>query len=94
MIRVLRPGYVSFRQMRTFVSPFPPVGSVAAPFESPAVPHLPRNYGVIRLLGHPSVPPDQYSGPEEAGSSLGFLGNPFGSMLRARDSGDPGPTSQ
>src|ERR1700692_4218650 len=27
------------------------------------------------------------------GSSPGFLGNPFGSMPRARDSGDPGPTS-
>jgi hypothetical protein len=27
-------------------------------------------------------------------SSPGFLGNPFGSMPRARDSGDPGATSQ
>jgi len=27
------------------------------------------------------------------GSSPGFLGNPFGSMPRARDSGDPGATS-
>src|SRR6266704_4234854 len=40
MIRVLSPAYVSFRQMRTFVPPFPPVGSVTASFESPAVPHL------------------------------------------------------
>src|SRR5262249_14212357 len=29
--RVLSLGYVSFRQMRVLVSPFPPVGSVAAP---------------------------------------------------------------
>ena len=28
---------------------------------------------------------------EEMRSSLGFLGNPLGSMPRARDSGDPGP---
>jgi hypothetical protein len=27
-------------------------------------------------------------------SSPGFMGNPFGSMPRARDSGDPGATSQ
>jgi len=30
--------------MRAPVPPFPPVGSVAAPFGSPAVPHLPRYY--------------------------------------------------
>jgi hypothetical protein len=29
-IQVLSPGYVSFRQMRALVSPFPPVGSMAA----------------------------------------------------------------
>ncbi len=57
MARVLSLGYVSFRQMRTLVPPFPPVGSVAAPFGSPAVPHLPRYYGVVRLLAHPSVAP-------------------------------------
>jgi hypothetical protein len=42
------------RQIRHLVSPFPPVGSVAAPFGSPAVPHLHRYYGVVRLLLHPS----------------------------------------
>jgi len=45
--------YVSFRQMRAPVSPFPPVGPVAAPCRSPAVPHLHRYYGVVRLLLHP-----------------------------------------
>src|SRR6267154_1026225 len=73
---------------RPDVSPFPPVGTVAAPSQGPAVPHLRGYYGVVRLLRHPStatsglpwwpVPP-----PEEMGSSLGFLGNPFGSMPRA-----------
>src|SRR5215469_16961324 len=49
--------YVSFQQIRTLASPFPPVGSVAAPCGSPAVPHLHRYYGVVRLLPHPSVLP-------------------------------------
>ena len=49
--------YVSFQQIRTLASPFPPVGSVAAPCGSPAVPHLHRYYGVVRLLQHPSVLP-------------------------------------
>jgi len=31
---------------------------------------------------------------KEMGSSREFLGNPFGNMPRARDSGDPGTTSQ
>jgi len=39
--------------MRAPVSPFPPVGPVAAPCGSPAVPHLHRYYGVVRLLLHP-----------------------------------------
>jgi hypothetical protein len=30
------------------------VGTVAAPFGNPAVPHLHRYYGVVRLLVHPS----------------------------------------
>ena len=34
--------YVSFQQIRTLASPFPPVGAVAARFPSPAVPHLRR----------------------------------------------------
>src|SRR5215469_5989694 len=49
--------YVSFQQIRTLASPFPPVGSVAAPCGSPAVPHLRRYYGVVRLLPHSSVHP-------------------------------------
>src|SRR6266853_1404852 len=48
--RVLSLGYVSFRQIRALASPFPPVGAVAAPCGSPAVPHLRRYYGVVRLL--------------------------------------------
>src|SRR5215469_10440342 len=49
--------YVSFQQIRTLASPFPPVGSVAAPCRSPAVPHLHRYYRVVRLLLHPSMLP-------------------------------------
>jgi hypothetical protein len=45
--------YVSFRQIRAPVSPFPPVGPVAASCGSPAVPHLHRYYGFVRLLLHP-----------------------------------------
>ena len=45
--------YVSFRQIRAPVPPFPPVGPVAAPSGSPAVPHLRGYYGVVRLLIHP-----------------------------------------
>src|ERR1035437_4326232 len=56
-IRVLSLEYVSFQQIRTPASPFPPVGLVAAPCGSPAVPHLHRYYGVVRLLYHPSVLP-------------------------------------
>jgi|SRR6516165_3675154 len=39
------------------VPPFPPVGTVAAPFGSPAVPHLRGYYGFVRLLAYPSLPP-------------------------------------
>jgi hypothetical protein len=53
--RVLSLGYVSFRQIRAPVPPFPPVGPVAAPCGSPAVPHLHRYYGFVRLLIHPYV---------------------------------------
>jgi len=73
---------------------------MAAPCGSPAVPHLRWYYGVVRLLVHlfplasglpwRSVPPMVR---RRWGSSPGFLGNPFGSMPRARDSGDPGATS-
>ena len=40
---------------RPDVSPFPPVGTVAAPSQGPAVPHLRGYYGVVRLLRHPST---------------------------------------
>ena len=43
--------------MRLPVSPFPPVGTVAAPCGSPAVPHLRRYYGFVRLLAYPFLPP-------------------------------------
>ena len=84
---------VSFQQIRTPASPFPPVGAVAAPCGSPAVPHLRRYYRVVRLLPHPSVlppvdpwlhvPPDPFPEAvllvwEEMGSSLRFLGHPCG----------------
>ena len=88
------------RQIHPFVPPFPPVGTVAAPCGSPAVPHLPRYYGFIRLLVPLSrSPPVSLGGQvpllrEEMASSPGFLENPFGSMPRARDSGDPGATSR
>src|SRR6516162_3872387 len=39
------------------VPPFPPVGTVAAPFGSPAVLHLHWYYGFVRLLAYPSLPP-------------------------------------
>src|SRR5262249_48708104 len=43
--------------MRLPASPFPPVGTVAAPCGSPAVPHLRRYYGFVRLLAYPFLPP-------------------------------------
>src|SRR6516164_1680786 len=49
--------YVSFQPLRTPASPFPLVGTVAAPCGSPAVPRPLRYYGVVRLLHPPSVPP-------------------------------------
>ena len=64
-------------------------------FRSPAVPHLHRYYGFVRLLLHPwtgayGLPwRPRYRSCEAMVSSPGFLGNPFGSMPRARDSGDP-----
>jgi hypothetical protein len=86
MVRVLSPGYVSFQQIRTLASPFPPVGAVAAPCGSPAVPHFHRYYGVVRLLAiHPcslqltlgSHPPSIRTegippGVKEMGIPLGF----------------------
>jgi hypothetical protein len=43
--------------MRLPVPPFPPVGTVAAPCGSPAVRHLRRYYGFVRLLAYPFLPP-------------------------------------
>src|SRR5215469_10023335 len=37
--------------------PLPSSGFRGRPLRSPAVPHLHRYYGVVRLLHHPSVPP-------------------------------------
>src|SRR5262249_62156009 len=48
---------VSFQQIRTSASPFPPVDPVAAPCGSPAVLHLRQYYGVVRLLPNPSALP-------------------------------------
>jgi hypothetical protein len=48
---------VSFPQIPTPASPFPPVDTVAAPCGSPAVLPLRRYYGVVRLLPHPSLLP-------------------------------------
>jgi len=42
------------QQIRHLVPPFPSLDTVAAPFGSPAVFHLHRYYGVVRLLFHPS----------------------------------------
>src|SRR5262249_1109387 len=84
---------VSFQQIRTSASPFPPVDPVAAPCGSPAVLHLRQYYGVVRLLPNPSalppvdpwlhVPPDPF--PEAVllvwgglGGFLRFLGHPRG----------------
>jgi hypothetical protein len=43
--------------MRLPVAPFPPVGTVAAPSGSPAVPHHHGYYGFVRLLAFPSLQP-------------------------------------
>ena len=51
--RGLSLGYVSFRQIRALVPPLPSSGFRGRSFRSPAVPHLPRYYGVVRLLLHP-----------------------------------------
>src|ERR1035438_7867576 len=72
MIRVLSLDYVSFQQIRTLASPFPPVGPVAAPCGSPAVPHLHRYYEVVRLLSHPSVLPS-VDAPHPVAASSGAL---------------------
>jgi hypothetical protein len=101
-IQVLSPGYVSFRQMRALVSPFPPVGSMAALSEPCGSPPSSVLWGrktappsFLAPFGRPSgtsLPPATAL-REEMASSLRFLGNPCGNMPRARDSGDPGTTS-
>src|SRR6516164_4406351 len=58
-------------------SPFPPVGTVAAPFGSPAVPHLRGYYGFVRLL---ATLPRRLRSPLAAGTprrgSVRFPGAP------------------
>jgi hypothetical protein len=113
-----------------YVSLFPPsLQWVSWPprHRGPAVPHLRRYYGVVRLLPTPPsalrsplaaatsavgclplLPPGAHPYPlgqvrlgrvnhtrsrEEIGSSPRFLGNPFESVPRARDSDGPGTTS-
>ena len=79
-------------------SPLPSSGSRGRSLRSPAVPHLHRYCGFVRLLVHIRVRlwsplaiafTALVSG--EMASSPGFLGNPFGNMPRASDSGDFGP---
>jgi hypothetical protein len=72
---------------RPRVRPFPPVGSGSAP-----VPHLPRYYGLLRLLrarpgGLWSPSTARYRPLAETWRSPTFVGNPSESVPRARDSG-------
>jgi len=52
-----RPELIAVSRRPQPVSPFPPVGTVAAPCGSPAVPHLRGYYGFVRLLAYPFLPP-------------------------------------
>src|SRR6516164_6184496 len=79
-------------------SPLPSSGYRGRPLREPCGSPPSQVLGV-RKTAHPSVrgrlcSPLATGTPlrEEMGSSLGFLGNPLGSMPRARDSGDPGTT--
>src|SRR5208337_1785874 len=87
-IRVLSLEYVSFQQIRTPASPFPPVGLVAAPCGSPAVPHLHRYYGVVRLLNHPSVLPSVdpwlHVSPDPIQRRSLWCGREWGALLGSR----------
>jgi hypothetical protein len=79
---------------RPDVSPFPPVGTVAAPRRALRFPTFAGTMGSYDCSAiRPRSPlvslGDRYLREEEIGSSLGFLENPFGSMPRARDSGGP-----
>ena len=60
-IRVLSPGYVSFRQMRALVSPFPPMGSMA------------RKDGGAVLRPHSTDEGGEPQGSERAAKSLGVI---------------------
>jgi len=64
--------------MRLPVSPFPPVGTVAAPCGSPAVPHLRGYYGFVRLLAYPFLPPPVSLGGRY--SSLRVCSLPWGAL--------------
>src|SRR5882672_12051884 len=79
---------------RPDVSPFPPVGTVAAPRRALRFPTFAGTMGSYDCSAiRPRSPlvslGGRYLREEEIGSSLGFLENPFGSMPRARDSGGP-----
>jgi hypothetical protein len=100
---VLSPVYVSFRQIRAPVPPFPPVGPVAAPCGSPAVPSQVLR---VRKTAPPSICGRLWSPWADAFpllraemvSSPGFLGNPLeacpelgtpATPARPRNSGRP-----
>jgi ABC-type Fe3+ transport system permease subunit len=77
------------------VPPFPPVDTVAAPFGSPAVPHLRRYYGFVRLLAYPSLPPLVSLGCRYSSSRVCSLpGDALISLGTWFDSGwaEPGPS--
>ena len=88
MIRVLSLDYVSFQQIGTPASPFPPVGLVAAPCGSPAVSHLHRYYEVVRLLSHPSVLPSVdpwlHVSPDPNQRRSSWCGRGWGALLGSR----------
>jgi hypothetical protein len=67
------------------VSPFPPVGTVAAPYRSPAVPHLHRYWGhkTARPLSViPPVDPRDHVPPDVRGVPLGV--RRWGALLGSR----------
>ena len=98
-------GYGSLVRGVRSGTPFPPVGPVAAPCGSPAVPHLHRYYEAVQTAPQPSTPASGLPwrhGTSQTKATYGVRGDgefswvpgeSVGSMPRARDSGDPGPTS-
>ena len=87
------------RQIRPLLLHFPPVGTVAALCESPAVPNLRRHYRVVRLILHLShSPPVSLGGWSPLlrrwRALLGSWRIPLEACPEIRDSGDPGATSR